>query len=373
MTKPDYAARHTRLAEALASVGLDALALNPGPSLVYFTGLHFHLSERPVVAVFSAAGDVPVLVLPELEAQKLKEAAFELQAFTYTEDLASWPRAFAAAMQAARIDGRRVGVEPRSLRVLELRLLEQAAPDAAFVSGEQAVAALRMRKDAAELALMREATAIAQRALQATLPTVRPGVTEREAAATLIQHLLREGSDGELPFQPIVAFGPNSANPHAVPTDYTLREGDLVLFDWGANHHGYFSDLTRCFVAGEPEAELARIAEVVRQANAAGRAAAGPGVPAGEVDRTARRVVEEAGYGAYFIHRTGHGLGLEVHEDPYIRGDNEQRLAEGMTFTIEPGIYLPGRGGVRIEDDVVITAGGAESLSDLPRELIRLG
>ncbi|GIV61172.1 MAG: peptidase M24 [Rhodothermaceae bacterium] len=373
MMQPDYPARHARLARALSDAGLDALALNPGPSLVYFTGLHFHLSERPVVALFSASGASPVLVLPELEAQKASGVRFDLQTFTYTETLATWPAAFRRAADAAGLDGKQVGVEPRSLRVLELRLLEQAAPNASFVSGEAAVAALRMQKDAAELALMREATAIAQRALQATLPTVRPGVTECEVAATLIQHLLREGSDGELPFQPIVAFGPNSANPHAVPTDYALREGDLVLFDWGANHHGYFSDLTRCFVAGEPEDELARIAEVVQQANAAGFAAAGPGVPAGEVDRAARRVIEAAGYGEYFIHRTGHGLGLEVHEDPYIRGDNEQRLAEGMTFTIEPGIYLPGRGGVRIEDDVVITADGAERLSDLPRELIRLG
>lgn len=364
-------ARHARLRTALAGAGLDALAVNPGPSLVYLTGLHFHLSERPVVAFFPREG-TPTLVLPALEAQKIEGAAFEVTPFTYTEDPGTWATAFAGAVRAAGLGRARVGIEPRCLRVLELRFLEGAAPDAAFDSGEAALAALRMQKDAAEIELMRIATGMAQRALQATLPAVRPGVTEREVAAELIQHLLREGSEGELPFQPIVAFGPNSANPHAVPTDTPLRPGDLVLFDWGANHQGYFSDLTRMFVAGEPESTLAEIADVTHRANAAARALAGPGVTAGAVDRAARAVIEEAGFGEYFIHRTGHGLGLEVHEEPYIRPDNDRVLAPGMTFTIEPGIYLPGRGGVRIEDDMVITEDGAVSLSDLPRDLIPL-
>ncbi len=371
-TASPLTARHERLAGALADAGLDALVLNPSPSLTYLTGLHFHLSERPVVGIFTPGGK-PVLVLPELEAQKLEGLPFSAKAFTYSEDLSTWERAFREAAEAAGIDGKKVGVEPRSLRVLELRLLEAGAPDASFVSGEDAVAALRMRKDEAELALMRKAVVIAQKALQATLPAVRPGVTEREIAAELILHMLREGSDGELPFQPIIAFGPNSANPHAVPTDYALQMGDLVLFDWGANERGYFSDLTRTFRMGGVDPELEKIAEVVRKANRAGFEAAGPGVPAGVVDQITRKVIEDAGYGEYFVHRTGHGLGMEVHEEPYIRSDNERLLDVGMTFTIEPGIYLPGRGGVRIEDDVVITENGAESLSDLPRGLLPVG
>ncbi len=366
------AIRHERLSKALTDANLDALVLNPSPSLTYLTGLHFHLSERPVVGIFTPGGK-PVLVLPELEAQKLDGLPFPAKAFTYSEDLSTWAQAFREAAEAAHLDGKRAGVEPRSLRVLELRLLEQAAPDASFVSGEDAVAALRMRKDASELALMRKAVAIAQKALEATLPAVKPGVTEREIAAELILHMLREGSDGELPFQPIIAFGANSANPHAVPTDYALQMGDLVLFDWGANWRGYFSDLTRTFRMGGVDPELEKIAEIVRRANRAGFEAAGPGVPAGVVDDVTRKVIEDAGYGEYFVHRTGHGLGMEVHEEPYIRGDNGRPLDVGMTFTIEPGIYLPGRGGVRIEDDVVITENGAESLSDLPRGLLPIG
>ncbi len=179
----------------------------------------------------------------------------------------------------------------------------------------------------------------------------------------------RHGSEPELPFQPIVAAGPNSANPHATPTDRPIQPGDLLIIDWGATHHGYFSDLTRTFAIGEVAPELAHITEVCLQANAAGRAAARPGIPAGEVDAAARKVIEEAGYGEFFTHRTGHGLGLDVHERPFIFGGNPDVLQPGMTFTVEPGIYLPHRGGVRVEDDVVITPEGARSLSDMPRAL----
>jgi Xaa-Pro dipeptidase len=185
--------------------------------------------------------------------------------------------------------------------------------------------------------------------------------------------LLREGSESQVPFAPIVASGPNSANPHATPSDRRLERGDQLIIDWGANIGGYFSDLTRTFAIGEPPDEMKHIAQVVLQANEAAREKAGPGIPAQAVDRAARQVIEDAGYGDFFIHRTGHGLGMEVHEHPYIREGNLLPLAPGMTFTIEPGIYLPGRGGVRIEDDVVITNDGILSFSDMPRTLRTLG
>lgn len=366
-----FSTRIERLRSSIKASGLDALVVNPGPSLLYLTGLHFHLMERPVVAIFPVMG-TPAIVFPELEGSKLDAAEFEILPFPYTEDLKTWNEAFGRAAQRVQLNGARVGVEPRSLRVLELRFLEEAAPGAEFISDESTISALRARKDRAELALMREATRIAQVALQETLPSIREGVTERAVAAELTAQMLRAGSDSELPFPPIIAFGPNSANPHAVPTDRKLARGELVLVDWGAGMDGYFSDLTRVFTLGEPDPELDRVARIVEQANRAGFAVAKPGVQAGEVDKAARSVIEEAGYGEYFIHRTGHGLGLEDHEEPYIRGDNEVILEPGMTFTIEPGIYLKGRGGVRIEDDVVITENGAESLSDADRSLIRL-
>ncbi|MCZ6758454.1 MAG: M24 family metallopeptidase, partial [Bacteroidetes bacterium] len=229
------------------------------------------------------------------------------------------------------------------------------------------------QKDENELNLMREATKIAEVALQDTLAHVKENVSEREISGTLIRYMLERGSEGELPFQPIIAFGANSANPHAVPSDYALQRGDLVLFDWGANYRGYFSDLTRMFALGEPEPELRKIVEIVQQSNAAGRQRVAPGRTVGDIDSASRGIIEDAGYGEFFTHRTGHGLGLEVHEAPYVRGDNDQILEPGMTFTIEPGIYLNGRGGARIEDDMVVTQTGGESISTISRDLGILG
>ena len=196
-------------------------------------------------------------------------------------------------------------------------------------------------------------------------------MTEKQVAALLKVEMLRAGGE-EMSFSPIVVAGPNSASPHATPGDRPIQPGDLIVVDCGVTVGGYAADITRTFVVGELEPEMAHVYEVVRAANAAGRAAVGPGVPAEEVDWAARAVIEEAGYGEYFIHRTGHGLGLEVHEPPYIVAGNGRLLQPGMTFTVEPGIYLPGRGGVRIEDDVVVTPSGVESLTTFPRELTAL-
>ena len=363
-----FTKRHAQLAVAFQTSGLDVLALNPGKSLTYLTGLHFHLSERPVLALF-VPHTPPIIVLPELEALKVEGLNYPVQAFPYREDPQTWGSVFHQAAQAAKVDGRRVGVEPRCMRVLELRLLEVSAPQAEILSGEEILISLRMHKDDSEIASMRAAVDIAQRALQATLPNIKAGMSELQLASELTLQLLRHGSEPEIPFSPIVASGPNSANPHVTPSDRLLTQGDLLVIDWGATVDGYVSDLTRTFAIGEPDPELASIAEIVASANSAARQVAVPGVPASEVDKAARSIIEEAGYGKFFTHRTGHGLGMEGHEEPYIRGDNDQLLDQGMTFTIEPGIYLPNRGGVRVEDDFVITSDGGESLSDLPREL----
>ena len=363
--------RQARLAAALQQANLPALVLNPGPSLTYLTGLHFHLSERPVLVIFQPA-QAPVIILPQLETAKLEGLAYHVQAFPYGEDPATWQDVVRNGLQHAELLAGKAGIEPRQLRVLELRLLEGAAPDLLYASGDEIVAGLRMCKDSAELAAMRRAAEIAQSALTATLPFILAGRSEAEIAAELTLQLLRAGSAGEMPFTPIVSTGPNSANPHAFPSERRLAEGDLLVIDWGAAYGGYFSDITRTFAIGKVGEEEQRIHQIVQQANAAGRAAGKPGAACEAVDQAARAVIEAAGYGAYFTHRTGHGLGMEGHEAPYMRAGNRQILAEGMTYTVEPGIYLTGRNGVRIEDDMVITADGCESLTDLPRELIQL-
>jgi Xaa-Pro dipeptidase len=229
-----------------------------------------------------------------------------------------------------------------------------------------------MQKDTSEISAMRKAVEIAQRALEKTIPSIQIGITERELASELTLQILRAGSDAEIPFSPIVASGPNSANPHAVPGGRTLEPGDLLIIDWGASYGGYISDITRTFSIGNIDPELEKIFNIVLEANEAGRSASQPGIKAGEIDQAARAVIESAGYGEYFTHRTGHGIGMEGHEEPYIYSGNELELQPGMTFTVEPGIYLPGRGGVRIEDDVLITEDSAESLTSLPREMITI-
>ena len=366
-----FSNRLQKLAKAIQLFGLEAVALNPGPSLTYMTGMHFHTSERPVVFLF-APGKTPALILPELETRKVDNPMFDLQVFPYGENPLDWARAFASAVNAVGLPGARVGVEARRMRVLELHYLEEAAAETRFIPAEETFAALRMYKDEAEADAMRRAADVAQKALIATLPLVQVGMTEQDLAGELVIQLLKHGSSPAIPFSPIVSFGPNTANPHASPTLRKLSRGDLLLFDWGATVDDYYSDITRTFAVGEVEPEYAQIAAIVKKANEAGRAAARPGIPCSAVDKAAREVIEKAGYGKYFTHRTGHGLGMDGHEEPYIRGDNEQLLEPGMVFTVEPGIYLPNRGGVRIEDDVMITEDGAESFTDLPRELIRV-
>lgn len=367
----EHQIRQRKLKKSIQANGLDAIVVNPSASLNYLTGLHFHLSERPVVVIFPTQGD-PVIVLPELEFSKIQEVSYPLKGFPYGENPAQWVNAFTQAIQHTKLDNARIGVEPRALRVLELKLLEQAAPNTIFIPAEDAIAGLRIIKDEAEIDSMRQAAQIAQEALRASLPKIKIGATEREVAAEITMQLLRHGSNPRLPFFPIVSTGPNSANPHASPSDRRLAAGDLLVIDYGASVDDYFSDITRTFAIGAVEPEFLEIADVVLAANMAGHAAAQPGFPIGDIDRAARQVIEAAGYGKFFIHRTGHGLGLEGHEEPYIRGDNQSPIELGMSFTIEPGIYLPNRGGVRIEDDVVITNNGCESLTDLPRELIKI-
>lgn len=363
--------RHQRLQLELTRRGMDCLVLNPGPSMTYLTGLQFHLMERPVVAFFTAQGR-HAIILPELEKAKLADHPLNFELFPFGDDPALWQRTYNDAFEALELQSARIALEPNRLRVLELRYMEAAGKAAHFVDGSELVALLRMRKSQDEAEKMRQAAVIAQNALMATLKYVRGGMSEKEIASELVIQLFRAGSDVELPFQPIVSMGANSANPHAVPSERKLKEGDLLLIDWGAGKDGYFIDITRTFTFGRVDAELLKVGEIVLAANAAGRQAYQEGISAGEVDRQTRAVIDAAGYGGFFIHRTGHGLGMEAHEAPYIFSGNNFILEEGMTFTVEPGIYLPERGGVRIEDDVLVTQYGFETLTTLPRQVIAL-
>lgn len=383
-----YATRLNRLIDLARAHSFDALALVPGPNLFYLTGLSFHLSERPIVMLVRANRS-PAIALPALEASRVEQAEVELSVFPYTDEEgpagafqdACVALELAPSTGASKNSGpcsthrpdRRcsIGVEALQMRLMEVRLLERYAPGCQLVPAEDVLAELRACKDGHEIEQMRRAVDITEAALRATMQQIGAGMSERHVAALLTIEMLRAGGEG-MAFPPIVVAGPNAASPHAIPTDHPIQPGETIVVDCGASVGGYAADITRTFAVGELDSELARVYEVVRAANAAGRAAASPGVRAEEVDRAARAVIEEAGYGQYFIHRTGHGLGLETHEPPYIVAGNRLRLEAGMTFTVEPGIYLPGRGGVRIEDDVLVTPDGAESLTTFTREFIPL-
>lgn len=364
--------RLEKLILSLRTSGLDAVALNPGPTLTYLTGAYFHLMERPIVLLVSRETD-PAIVLPRLEILKVEQMPYHVQAFPYGENPSDWEAVFQKAVKSLGLDGKRIGVEPNRMRLLEFRYVKAGAPESDFPDASDILGLLRLKKDKEEVEIIRKAVRVAQAALEGTIPHIKIGMAEKELASELATQLLRHGSEPELPFSPIVSGGPNSANGHAIPGDRKLQAGDLLVIDYGAKVDGYVSDITRTFAVGEVDAEYEKIHKIVQQANDAGRTAGKPGVTCAEVDKAARAVIESGGYGEYFTHRTGHGIGLEPHEEPYIRGDNMQMLEPGMAYTVEPGIYLPGRGGVRVEDNVVVTGTGSESLSDMTRDLRVVG
>jgi len=360
--------RSARLVDRLKDAGLDGVVLMPGPNLIYLSGLKLFVSERPIVVCLNTDGQTAVL-LPGFEGGRAAKVVPDATLLTYSDEGGYGP-AFAALAQALGLNGKRIAVEYQNMRVLELRALEAAAPRTEFVSLEQSLPGLRAVKDQRELAALRVAIDITEQALHAMFSWPVVGWTERQVAERLTAEMMDGGADS-VAFMIVVA-GPNGSDPHAGPSDRPLQPGDLVTIDCGAVHDGYTADITRTFAVGQVEQELREIYEVVRQANAAGRAAVKPGAEAQEVDRAARAVIQNAGYGQYFTHRTGHGLGIETHEVPYMVEGNELRLEPGMVFTVEPGVYVPGLGGVRIEDDMVVTAEGGESLTSFPREWTQL-
>jgi Xaa-Pro aminopeptidase len=259
-----------------------------------------------------------------------------------------------------------IGDHTRAAFLVEL---QQAMPDTTWSRASELTGRLRVRKDPAEVEALRAAAHAVDRVL-GRLPTEVPfaGRTERDVAGDLADMTLAQGHQ-QASFT-IVAAGPNAASPHHEPGSRVIEEGDLVVCDFGGRLDGYCSDVTRTFSVGEPAARMVEAHQVVSAANQAGRRAVRPGVPCQEIDRVARQVIEDAGLGEYFIHRTGHGIGLDVHEHPYLVEGNDTQLEAGMAFSIEPGVYVPGDFGVRIEDIVVCTPEGVDELNRADRGLL---
>ena len=371
--------RLTRISSALAAQGIDATALMPSSNLQYLTGLRAHPSKRLALMLLPTDGRAPCVVLPALEVPGARTSLEGIDVFAWTD--ADGPEDALGRAVAHVTRGRttaKLGIEYPVMRVAELRALERAAAagnrSVKTVDVTPVFASLRMVKTTDELAAMAEAARVVEAALQRTLTHIIPGITERQLARLCTDAILDLGA-AATSFESFAGAGPNSANPHHMNSDRPFQAGDLIIIDCGAVYGGYASDITRTVALGEPGDQARRIYEVVKQANAAGRAAVKPGATCEQIDHAARSVIVQAGYGDAFPHRTGHGLGLEVnpcHEPPDIVAGNRMPVVEGMTFTIEPGIYIQNMGGVRIEDDMVVTADGGRSLTGFERELIVL-
>ena len=365
----DFATRQQALRDLLDRTGVDAVAIVPGANMLYFTGLHVHLSERPIVALFTR--EETSIIIPQLEVPKVVERPdLEARVFPWT-DTEGYQGAFREAIDALGLRGGKLGIDGMTMRATEFFTFRDIDPTLNVTGVERGLIGIRAHKNPDEIENMRRAVQISEAALERLLEWVQPGMTERQIAARLVDEQMALGAEG-LPFEALVQSGPNSSNPHGLAGDRALGADEFLLIDYGCTVGGYPSDITRTFCLGTPTAEMLRIYDTVLAANEAGRKAAAPGVAMSAIDYATRSVIEAAGYGPYFTHRTGHGLGLDTHEPiPQIAANVHDLLEPGMAFTIEPGIYIPGLGGVRIEDNVVITDTGADVLTSFRRSIGR--
>ena len=354
--------RVARVRERMGVLGVDALLLSLGADLPWLTGYEAMPLERLTMLVLPADGDA-TLVVPRLEAPRVDHdpALFGLRPWGESED----PVAIVAGLVGARA---MLAVSDRTWATFVLQL-QASRPAASWQAASLVTGPLRAVKDADEIAALRRAGAAADRVATAVVggDVAMVGRTEAEVAADIHARLRAEGHD-KINFV-IVGSGPNSASPHHEPGGRRIGAGEAVVCDFGGTVDGYCSDTTRTVFTGPPPAEFRDLYAAVQRAQSEAVDAAVVGMPCEDVDGVARRVIEEAGYGPHFVHRTGHGIGLEEHEDPYLVGGNCQALVAGHAFSIEPGIYLEGRWGARIEDIVVATADGPSSLNTVSHDL----
>jgi Xaa-Pro aminopeptidase len=358
----DFAGRIERVRRLMGERGMDLLAVAPGDDLRYLLGYSPHADERPCYLLVAGGG--AAFVVPSLNAAQAEQHV-RVPTFAYTD--ADGPaRAIAAAR--SRLGGgspRALGVDD-TMRADFVLTLQAAYPDARLVLGSEVLAPLRMRKDAEEIDVLRRSAGHADQAVRDVFAACRAGISEQELADVAAASFRHSGSQ-EVLFTAI-ASGPNSAFPHHRSGARRLAAGDCVTIDVGGRLDGYASDITRVACLGAPSVRYRQVCAIVEEALRAAIAVIKPGLPLKDVDLAARRVIERGGFGQYFVHRVGHGLGVSGHELPSVTHENPMSVDEGFVFSVEPGIYLPGEFGVRLEEIVYVDGAGAHRLSTLPRD-----
>lgn len=361
---------NTRLHELYAHLDnrkIDAMLITSPKHVYYLTGFATDPHER-FLGLLLARGEEPSLLVPALDYEAAAAATGMARIHTHADT----DNAHDVLRKLMPSSVRSLGVEKEHLSVATFEALSAAIGAEAYVDVASPLREMRAVKSPEEVVRMRHAARLVEDALREGVSRAKPGATEIELVAELEYQMKKLGAQGPS-FDTMVLTGPKSALPHGKPDATVIREGDLLLFDLGVFADGYASDITRTFAVGDVPDEAKRIYAAVLDANRRAIEAIRPGVALGSLDRAARAAIEEAGYGPYFMHRLGHGLGMDIHEYPSVHGRNEDLVRHGLAFTVEPGVYVPGVGGVRIEDDVVATEDGVDVLTTFPKELTVIG
>jgi len=354
------------VAAELNKKGLDAIFIGPSADLEYMSGLDTHPDERVRGLVIGRDGRCFAMT-PLLYREEIVNAFGDVPFYSEWNDHEGFAGAFRRGCEHLGVVGGRIAFND-GVRAVDM-LTVRDAMEMSMENGCDLLRPLRARKDEEELGFMREASRLVDEVVRMLRGYIRPGMTERQIAKQIPDFFEEAGADSPS-FNPIVASGPNGSMPHDGWGRRTIEENDVIIIDLGGRHRSYCSDTTRTFFTGTPTAEQRKVYEIVREAQAAGEAAVRPGATGQDVDRAARKVIVDAGYGEYFFNRVGHGIGIAVHEHPYIIEGNDAPLEPGNVFSVEPGIYLPGKFGVRIENLVAVSADGTgEALNKFPREI----
>ncbi|MEK6267707.1 MAG: Xaa-Pro peptidase family protein [Planococcus sp. (in: firmicutes)] len=355
-----------QLQSYLKEQSIDAAFITDPYNVFYLSGFKSNPHER-LLGVMVFADAEPFLICPKMEIPDAKNAGWAGEVVGHEDTQNSMEILYQTALSRG-VDLKTMAIEKAHMTVERYEALLSFFGDLSISQLDAQLNAMRVIKDDAELQILREAAALADYAIEVAARTIKEGITEIEVM-TEIELALKKRGVTHMSFDTTVLTGARAASPHGKTGEYKLQQGDLVLFDLGVVHKGYCSDITRTLALGEPNEEQKEVYDVVYRSEMAALEAVKPGVTAAELDHISRQVIADAGYGDYFTHRLGHGLGIDVHEFPSIHGENTMTMEKGMVFTLEPGIYVPGKVGVRIEDDVAVTADGYEVLTKYPKEL----